>query len=292
MNHTSYNSTLELRDFTYISNELTICIEDRPFTASIMKRKSSCFHDDFVWGRVLQGSLNIDIDGNRQILHKNDFVFINSGHVYSICDVLEPGVIRLLFAKPDTVSNPLLDRKIRKMMLDVHFSSTIIHPVNPLFFADMDAIYDLSRQRPDEFEFKILSHHINQLRQIYRIYQHTNPDETVDHDADYDALREMMAFIGENYRNEISLDEIAASGGVSRSKATRLFRSYVQKSPIQHLQEYRLERSVYFLTHTKMSISEIAQHCGFNQQSYFNRLFIRHFSMTPKQMRNTASEIV
>ena len=277
---------LELRNFKYISEDLPICVEEVPVDTSLIRVISSCFHDDFICARILKGTIVIDIDGNQQLLQKNDFLFINSNHVYSISEVQEPGFIRVMFAKPSTLSNPLLDRKINRMISDVKFSSTIIHPINPLFYADMDAIYDLSRSRPQEFEFKILSHYVNQLRQIYRIYQHTNPEETVNHDANYDALREMMAFIGESYRNEINLDDIAAAGGVSRSKATRLFRSYIQKSPIQHLQEYRLERSVYFLTQTKLSISEIAQSCGFNQQSYFNRLFIRHFGMTPKQMRS------
>lgn len=286
---TDQQNLLELRDFNYLSEDLTICIKERTIDSSLIRKNSSWFHEDFLWVRVLNGTFDIVIDGIHQTLQKNDCIFINSNHVYTVTDVPEAGTIRLMFAKPGTISNPLLNRKIRKMITDVKFSSAIIHPVNPLFYADMDAIYDLSRSRPQEFEFKILSHFINQLRQTYRIYQHTNPEETVDRDANYDALREMMAFIGENYRNEISLDDIAASGGISRSKATRLFRFYIQKSPIQHLQEYRLERSVYFLTHTKMNISEIAQSCGFNQQSYFNRLFIRHFGMTPKQMRSSYS---
>ena len=191
---------LELRNFKYISEDLPICVEEVPVDSSLIRVISSCFHDDFICARILKGTIVIDIDGNQQLLQKNDFLFINSNHVYSISEVQEPGFIRVMFAKPSTLSNPLLDRKINRMISDVKFSSTIIHPINPLFYADMDAIYDLSRSRPQEFEFKILSHYVNQLRQIYRIYQHTNPEETVNHDANYDALREMMAFIGESYR--------------------------------------------------------------------------------------------
>jgi transcriptional regulator GlxA family with amidase domain len=84
---------------------------------------------------------------------------------------------------------------------------------------------------------------------------------------------------------EVSLDELAAAGNMSRSKCTKLFRQYVQQSPVEHIQNYRLERCIYLLNNTDMSCAEIAMNCGFNEQSYFNRLFLRKFNMTPKKMR-------
>ena len=77
---------------------------------------------------------------------------------------------------------------------------------------------------------------------------------------------------------------------MSRSKCSRLFRKYLSKSPIEHVQQYRLEKSVYLLKNTNLQFSEIAAICGFNQQSYFNRLFVREYGMTPKQMRKTGTD--
>ena len=171
------------------------------------------------------------------------------------------------------------------MIQDSGFSSVIIRPVNPLFSADMDAILELSQTKPQAYEFSVLSHYLEQLRQIIRIYEHTNPDETIHRNTDIDSLREMMAYIGEHYQEPISLDELAAAGKMSRSKCTKLFRQYVQQSPVEHIQNYRLERCIYLLNNTDMSCAEIAMNCGFNEQSYFNRLFLRKFSMTPKKMR-------
>ena len=194
-------------------------------------------------------------------------------------------VYRVLTASTDAIGNVHLGKKLKKMINDDSFAYTVIHPVSPLFSADMDAIFDLKNHQPQEYEFEVLAKYLGMLRQIYRIYCHTNHNDTITHNADLEILREMMAFVGENYQEDITVDALAREGNVSRSKCTRLFRDYLQQSPIEYVQNYRLERSVVLLRTTNASLSEVARKCGFNQQSYFNRLFMRKFHMTPKQMR-------
>jgi AraC-like DNA-binding protein len=171
------------------------------------------------------------------------------------------------------------------MINDGGFASVVIHPVSDLFSYDMDTIYELSRHRPEGFEFEVAARYLSLLRQYFRIYHHTNPEETVRHDTDMESFREMLAFIGEHHQEEITLDEIADIGRMSRSKCSRMFRRYLGKSPIEHVQKYRLEKSVFLLKNTDLQFSEIASVCGFNQQSYFNRLFVREYGVTPRQMR-------
>ena len=43
--------------------------------------------------------------------------------------------------------------------------------------------------------------------------------------------------------------------------------------------------SASLLRNTNESISSIAFACGFGQQSYYNRLFLREYGMTPKEYR-------
>ena len=273
-------------DFVYLSEDLPLLIEEREIYADSTVPGTTQFRDDFIWLRVMDGEIHLDVDGCNVTLKKDECLFINSNTFHELLRLPEgSAVFRILIAKPDAVDNPLLAKRLKQMIDDPGFSSTIIRPASPLFYADMDAMFDLVRHRPQEYEFELLAHYLNQLRQIVRIYGHTKPDETIVQDTDLNVVREMMAFIGENYSDELTLDQIAAAGKVSRSKCTRLFRTFIQKSPMHHLQSYRLERSVYLLTHTDFSISEIASKCGFNQQSYFNRLFLRTYGMTPKQMR-------
>ncbi len=285
-NQTAKKNTMTDFDYEYISPDITISVGEWELDEMDIRAMNSFIRDDFIWIHILNGEIEIDVGNNLQVIHAGEAMFINSNQLCTVRS-LPTGYVsyRILLAKPNTVYNPLIEKRLRRMINDKDFSSLIIHPVNPLFYADMDAIFNLSRHKPQEYEFQLLSHFLCQLRQVLRIYEHTNPEETITRNPDMESLREMLAYIGENYQNDLTLDQIAAAGKVSRSKCTRLFRTFIQKSPIHHLQAYRLERSVYLLSHTDRPVSEIALLCGFNQQSYFNRLFIRAFGITPKEMR-------
>jgi AraC-like DNA-binding protein len=242
--------------------------------------------DQFVWIRVMEGQLSFEVNMQEITLSTGDTLFINS-RVPHICRtvIAAPARVRILIAAPDAVHVSYLENMLTGMINDGGFASVVIHPVSDLFSSDMDTIYELSRHRPEGFEFEVAARYLSLLRQYFRIYHHTNPEETVRHDTDMESFREMLAFIGEHHQEEITLDEIAAIGRMSRSKCSRMFRRYLGKSPIEHVQKYRLEKSVFLLKNTDLQFSEIASVCGFNQQSYFNRLFVREYGVTPRQMR-------
>ena len=90
-----------------------------------------------------------------------------------------------------------------------------------------------------------------------------------------------MSYIFLHYADPLTLDDIAASAGVSRSKCCRLFRKYLGQSPIDFLNSYRLERGRRMLPDTDKSITEIAMSCGFASPGYFTRLFSQKYGVTP-----------
>ena len=258
------------------------------FTISRNEEEHRTIHvvDHFIWLRVMEGQICIEVNMQKIQISAGDTLFINSRAPHIIRGVMiAPARVRILIAAPDAVHAPYLDNMLSAMITDSNFSSVVIHPVSDLFLYDMDTIIELSRHRPEGFEFEVAARYLSLLRQYFRIYHHTNPEETVRHDTDMESFREMLAFIGEHHQEEITVDEIAAVGRMSRSKCSRMFRRYLGKSPIEHVQQYRLEKSVFLLKNTDLQFSEIASVCGFNQQSYFNRLFVREYGITPRQMR-------
>lgn len=103
--------------------------------------------------------------------------------------------------------------------------------------------------------------------------------------SDRQVLKDMADYIRSRYGEKITLDDIAAAGKVSRSKCCSIFKTYMDSSPIDYVNGYRLGVSRTLLEYQDTSIQDIAYACGFSSQSYFTKLFSRTFHMTPREFR-------
>jgi len=105
---------------------------------------------------------------------------------------------------------------------------------------------------------------------------------------DMDRIKGMLLYIQENYMQKITLDDVAAIGILSRRECLRCFQKTIQVSPIQYLLTYRLKKSAELLSLTDWTVTEIAERCGFQDCSYFSRLFRKLFHMTPLEYRKAS----
>ena len=88
-----------------------------------------------------------------------------------------------------------------------------------------------------------------------------------------------------HYSEEISLDELARSAGVSKSECLRCFKLSMQSTPYQYLTEYRLLKASGLLVNTELSMGEISNSVGFNSQSHFGKMFHRKTNLSPLNYR-------
>lgn len=96
-------------------------------------------------------------------------------------------------------------------------------------------------------------------------------------------LQNMLEFVRDHYMERITTVDIARAANISQSEALRCFRAGVQESPNVYLNQYRLNRAKEKLIATQDSIADIAFSVGFENASYFDRVFKRAYGITPKQ---------
>jgi transcriptional regulator GlxA family with amidase domain len=99
------------------------------------------------------------------------------------------------------------------------------------------------------------------------------------------SLKKMIGFIHTHYMEKITLDDIAASGMMCRSKCCHLFKQTLRQTIFGYLLRYRIRKSLSLLTQTGMSITEIAGRCGFNSASYYTEIFNKITGLTPRDYR-------
>ena len=101
----------------------------------------------------------------------------------------------------------------------------------------------------------------------------------------HSALTLAQDFIKTHFARDLSVEEIAASAGISPSLLYRLFRAE-GLTPVEYLRRVRIERAKrYLLEEPAMRVSEIAVFCGFAGSAYFCKVFHDAEGMPPKVYR-------
>ncbi|OUN34283.1 hypothetical protein B5G27_09505 [Lachnoclostridium sp. An76] len=102
--------------------------------------------------------------------------------------------------------------------------------------------------------------------------------------ADY--YYKALQFIRLNYPDpELSVARIADHMGISRSHLYRIFDSVSHQSIQDCILSFRLKKAAALLKNSAAAIGEIAQSCGFSNQSHFTSIFKQYYGETPSSYR-------
>lgn len=94
-----------------------------------------------------------------------------------------------------------------------------------------------------------------------------------------------LRYMRENLHREITRDETARHAGISPSHFSRLLRERTGHSFTELLRRSRVDLAAELLVKTEQTLAEIADSCGFCDQSYFTNVFQQTKQMTPRQFR-------
>ena len=99
-----------------------------------------------------------------------------------------------------------------------------------------------------------------------------------------EAVERVISYIDDNYKDG-SLSYLAESMHVDFSWLSREIKTQTGKNYTDLVQEKRLSEACFLLRNTRMNISDIAITIGYNNISYFHRLFNKYFGMSPYKYR-------
>ena len=90
-------------------------------------------------------------------------------------------------------------------------------------------------------------------------------------------------YIETNYSYPVTVEDVAAYVGISRSHLFRSFQTYLRKSPKEYLSEYRIKQACHLLRETDLSVSAIAYSVGFENNLYFSKAFRKQKGVSPSE---------
>ncbi len=97
---------------------------------------------------------------------------------------------------------------------------------------------------------------------------------------------DVVTWIEENFRQEISVKELSRRAGYSERHFLRIFKETYHMTPTEYINTIRIEYVCSRLRQTKESVTDIAYDCGFRNMSYFYRIFSKKMNITPKRYRD------
>ncbi len=98
-------------------------------------------------------------------------------------------------------------------------------------------------------------------------------------------LKEILKYVENSYQEKISIADAARICGFSKSHFMKFFKKNMNISFTGYLNNYRLTMAARLLTSSEDSVSSIAVETGFDNLSYFNRMFKEKYQCTPTQFR-------
>lgn len=123
-------------------------------------------------------------------------------------------------------------------------------------------------------------------RFMNRILQLLSPNRSQTAKPRYSALVEVgIRYLGENYDRNLSLEEICTELSVSKNYFSYLFKRETGWNLWAYLTEIRLNKSKELLRTTDCKSYEIAYMVGYDNPSYFSKLFKKNTGMTPNEYR-------
>lgn len=257
--------------------------------------KALChWHDDIEIIYILKGKMNFYVNGKNILIHEHDGLIINSKQMhygYSeqgldcefICILIHP----IIFNYNNDFFNHFVKTIISNNQIEyLYLNNNNLNDHHLLLlFNKLLLLYKSSISEKEILYYSIIFKIWHKFYTILK--KNFNLSELNSSNISNDLIiqKNMTAYIYKNYTQNISLNDIAESGNICRSKCCKLFKKYLNQTPIDFLNTYRLEISKSLLINSNLNITKIALNSGFNHLSYFSKLFYQKYNFTPKEYR-------
>lgn len=104
-------------------------------------------------------------------------------------------------------------------------------------------------------------------------------------DGKPDFIQKVTNFCRRNIESPLTIDDLAAEAGYSKYHFNRVFKEYQGVTPMAFLTQVRMNHALRLLQSTRLNVKEIAGQCGYEDSSYFCKVFRKHYQVSPNRFR-------
>ncbi|MBN9383878.1 MAG: helix-turn-helix domain-containing protein [Chitinophagaceae bacterium] len=147
-----------------------------------------------------------------------------------------------------------------------------------------DRITGLPFQNPAEAIIEVLHIlHVLSLSHDFSLLSSPGFINNFGSDEESARMAKVYDYISQNFKRDLTLDEVAAIAYLSPSAFCRYFKKFTRKTLSEFLSDFRIGHACKLLQNNNMGISQVSAEAGFNNVSYFNRKFKAIKGKTPME---------
>lgn len=126
---------------------------------------------------------------------------------------------------------------------------------------------------------------LNLIVHLSRYYTADNfsLNELSKRDKKINTIKKALDYIRNNYTQNISVEGICQHVGFSKFYFCRLFKAVTKKTVIEYLNIFRCQKAKNLLSSGRYNVFETAELCGYNNISYFCRVYKKYFGCSPSR---------
>lgn len=227
---------------------------------------------------MIDGSLNIKDNTEVSSIAEGGAYLVNSNHYHrTFTDVTEDNIKYLVVL--------LSFEKLRKYYPDIENTTFVIREIDTKnkICALLKNIADFYEEKTTGYELKINSLIYDLFYVLVTECSSTKAEATDDNDVDICYVKQAIKYMEQNFKNNISLNDISSAVGLSVSYFSRCFKRITRMSAMHYLAEMRLESALREMVEKDKNVTDAALDNGFTSVKSFIELCKKTYDCTPKK---------
>lgn len=260
---------------------------------------------------VSNGSCEIECGGSKFTVHENEYFFIPKNHSYTRRPINNEKCTLTyihfdLDSVPEEYSGEELQKKLTatkdRLNMELLQGENSFENYNYIYLEAKSTVQNQSKL--DELLNELNECYFNKsitsalgcsvaLCSILTLLSHYTVKKCLSSSALHTApavsksLKLAISYIMRQYSTPISLSELAEYCNISKQQLIRCFKSELSTTPNKYITEYKISRAKELLfNHPQLSVGEISDELGFDNQHYFSKVFLKTAGETPSHYRS------
>lgn len=235
------------------------------------------WHENIELLFYVKGDAIVTLDTTDVVGKAGDIVVVNSNHLHNIRAI--EGETRYYCL--------IIDKEFCREF-DFHTEEYFLQPVIFDEFAQKifkDIVYEFEKKQT-YYKTSIKALIVSLLTHLYRNYQ--SDIAGVDFKSmsnQTNMVKDSIKYIQIHYKSPISIHKIAKEVGYSKYYLLHNFKKITGYTVISYINFFRCIKAKKLISQNK-SLMEVAQLCGFENQSYFTKTYKKYIGLLPSQERN------